>query len=196
MARDSYRGGECEKNITHRHVGLVLCVAVQKASLATRSHVHTIKLLTVPRSTAEKPVASSQRPPPCSEIMSNSLASARMASAGQAMPLEAARNRSTAMMHKLHVLEDKYVKDWSQRIDLEVGSKYSVMITGHASKHVALQVRSKGDMGQHIVQDACKQMPAAVLRLTEHPSQQAQHQWEKSRESPPQMRSHAKNVTL
>ncbi|OLP89702.1 Methyltransferase-like protein 7B [Symbiodinium microadriaticum] len=77
-------------------------------------------------------------------IMSNSLASARVASAGQAMPLEAARNRSTAMMHKLHVLEDKYVKDWSQRIDLEV--------------------RSKGDMGQHVVQ--------------------AQHQWEKSRETP------------
>eukprot|EP00439_Symbiodinium_sp_Y106_P073674 s1259_g13.t3 len=129
-------GGECE-NITHRHVGLVLCVAVQKATVGDSSCCRTFKLLALPRGTTQKPVASSQRPPPCSEIMSNSLASARMASAGQAMPLEAARNRSTAMMHKLHVLEDKYVKDWSQRIDLEV--------------------RSKGDMGQHVVQDACKQ---------------------------------------
>ena len=43
--------------------------------------------------------------------------------------------------------------------------QHKMMLTGHASKHDTLQVRSKGDMGQHVVQ-ACKR--AAVLRLTEH----------------------------
>ena len=68
----------------------------------------------------------------------------------------------------------RYVKDWSQRIDLEVGCKCPfcsrLMVTG-ACKHVTLQVRSKGDMGQHVVQgrlQAACGLRETVLRLTEH----------------------------
>mmetsp|Transcript_88648 Transcript_88648/g.141119 ORF Transcript_88648/g.141119 Transcript_88648/m.141119 type:complete len:162 (-) Transcript_88648:72-557(-) len=69
--------------------------------------------------------------------MSNSLAVARVSAAGQAMPLEAARQRGQTMRRKLHALEDRYVKDWSQRIDLEVKTKE---VMGHHLSQAQLQV--------------------------------------------------------
>lgn len=53
----------------------------------------------------------------------NSLSVARVAGAGQVMPLEAARQRGATVRKKLHVLEEMYVRDWSTRIDAEVKTK-------------------------------------------------------------------------
>mmetsp|Transcript_52137 Transcript_52137/g.93472 ORF Transcript_52137/g.93472 Transcript_52137/m.93472 type:complete len:174 (-) Transcript_52137:193-714(-) len=70
--------------------------------------------------------------------MSASIASARMAGSGQALPQEAVHNRSLAMMNKLSTLEKRYVNDWTTRIDLQVKAADAL------GQHIA-QAKSQGD---------------------------------------------------
>lgn len=108
----------------------------------------------------------------------NSLAVARVAPAGQAMPLEAARHRGAMQRRKLHVLEDlcgsselahnydhnydialralRYVKDWTHRIDLEAGEKIIVMVVG--------EVRGRESMGEHLHQALASSEASGGLR--------------------------------
>eukprot|EP00933_Yihiella_yeosuensis_P067470 TRINITY_DN72312_c0_g1_i1.p1 TRINITY_DN72312_c0_g1~~TRINITY_DN72312_c0_g1_i1.p1 ORF type:complete len:177 (-),score=29.52 TRINITY_DN72312_c0_g1_i1:17-547(-) len=64
--------------------------------------------------------------------MSVLVACARMSGAGQMNPSTAMQNRTVKMMNKLNKLEDRYVKDWTDRIDLEVNKQDAM--TRHVSQ--------------------------------------------------------------
>eukprot|EP00931_Biecheleriopsis_adriatica_P049719 TRINITY_DN2876_c0_g1_i1.p1 TRINITY_DN2876_c0_g1~~TRINITY_DN2876_c0_g1_i1.p1 ORF type:complete len:163 (+),score=47.38 TRINITY_DN2876_c0_g1_i1:87-575(+) len=52
--------------------------------------------------------------------MAATIAAARMSGAGQPLPQEAVLERSKVLMKRLDSQENRYVKDWSARIDLQV----------------------------------------------------------------------------